>query len=480
MREKQEVGLTVVKEKDISEWYTQLLQKAELIEYSDVSGCYIIRPRAYFIWEQIQKFLDKKFKESGVKNSYFPLFIPESLLKKESEHVEGFSPEVAWVTETGETKLNERLAVRPTSETIMYASYAKWIRSYKDVPLRLNQWNNVIRWEFKHPVPFLRSREFLWQEGHSAFATEKAAREEANEILSYYEECYKELLAIPTLKGKKSEKEKFAGAVFSLSLEAFLPNGKAAQACTSHHLGRNFSKAFDVGFLDAEGKRQLVYQNSWGFSTRSIGIMLMIHSDDKGLVLPPTLAENKVVIVPIFFDPTREKVLKKCKDVEKVLKSFNAFLDERNEYTPGWKYNEWELKGVPLRIELGPKDLEKDQVVLVRRDTGKKEFVKVSELKKKVEESLDEMQSDLYKKAEKFLNESIMEVSDWKGFEKAMKEKKIALAPWCGDEGCETEIKDKTEGAKSLNIPFSSEMKGKRCFHCNQETKVVCYFAKSY
>jgi len=361
-----ELGLTVTKEQDFSGWYTQLLQKAELIEYSDVSGCYILRPRAYYIWEKIQEYLDKKFKATGVKNTYFPLFIPESLLTKEKEHVEGFSPEVAWVTHAGETKLNERLAIRPTSETIMYAAYAKWIRSYKDLPLLLNQWNSVVRWEFRNPVPFLRSREFLWQEGHSVFATKQEADTEVRERLEIYDQCYNELLCIPTLKGRKSEKEKFAGADYSYSLEAFLPNGRAAQACTSHHLGQNFSRAFNIIYLDNEGQQQYAYQNSWGFSTRSLGIMIMIHSDNKGLILPPAVAECQAVIIPISSEEKKKDILNACKQAQKTLKHFNAFVDDREEHTPGWKYNEWELKGIPLRIEIGPRDLEKDQAVLVR------------------------------------------------------------------------------------------------------------------
>lgn len=480
MPEKQETGITVSKEKDISEWYTQVLQKAELIEYSDVSGCYILRPRAYYIWEQIQTYLDQKFKKTGVKNTSFPLLIPENLLKKEAEHVQGFSPEVAWVTQTGETKLNERLAIRPTSETIMYAAYAKWIRSHKDLPLMLNQWCSVVRWEFSHPTPLLRSREFLWQEGHSAFTTKKEADKEARERLETYYDCYKEILAVPTLKGNKSEKEKFAGADYSLSLEAFLPSGKAIQACTSHHLGQHFSKPFDIGYLNQEGKRELVYQNSWGFTTRSVGTMILIHSDDKGLVLPPAVAENKAVIVPILFDQTKEKVLKKCFELEKTLKNFHVFVDDRMEYTPGWKYNEWELKGIPLRIELGPKDLEKNQVVLVRRDTGKKEFIQIKDVKKKVEETLELMQQELFTKAEKFLQDNIQTVEKFSDFEKALKNKKIILAPWCCGKECETLIKDKTEGAKSLTIPFENKVSGKRCFHCGKEAKSEAYFGRSY
>jgi len=480
MTERQEIGLTIKKEQDFSEWYTQLLQKAELIEYSGVSGCYILRPQAYAIWEKIKHYLDTRFKAVGVKNAYFPLLIPEHLLTKESEHIKGFSPEVAWVTQTGETKLKERLAIRPTSETIMYESYSKWIRSYKDLPLRLNQWCNIIRWEFKHPVPFLRSREFLWQEGHTAFATQQEALKEAYQILDIYEDCYKELLAVPTLKGKKSDKEKFAGADLSLSLEIFLPNKKAIQGCTSHHLGQNFSTAFDIKYIDKDKKKKYVHQNSWGFSTRTMGILIAIHSDNKGLVLPPLLAEHKIVIVPILFEERKKELLKQGKQLKKTLKAFNPVVDEREDYRPGWKYNEWELKGIPLRLELGPKDIEKKQVVLVRRDTGKKERVKIKDVKKKVEVLLKKIQKDLYTKANKFLHDNIENVKTWEQAQQALKNKKIIFGSWCKDENCETTIKDKTNGVKSLNISLDSKQKGKRCFHCQAVAKEEAYFSRSY
>ncbi|MFA4886752.1 MAG: proline--tRNA ligase [Candidatus Nanoarchaeia archaeon] len=474
------MGITVKKEADFSEWYTQVLQKAELIEYSDVSGCYILRPRAYYIWERIQEYLDKKFKKTGVKNSAFPLLIPEHLLIKESKHIEGFAPEVAWVTEAGNSKLSERLAIRPTSETIMYDAYAKWIKSYKDLPLKLNQWCSVLRWEFKHPTPFLRAREFHWQEGHTVFATKKEADKEAKQILTFYEQCYKEVLGIASLPGTKSEKERFAGADYSLSLETFLPNGKAVQACTSHHLGQNFSTSFNISFLDSDGKSKHPFQNCWGLSTRSIGVMIAVHSDDKGLVLPPNVAENKVVIVPIFQEDNKEKILKKSKELQKQLKSFNTLLDEREGYTPGWKYNEWELKGIPLRIEFGPKDLEKNQAVVVRRDTGKKEFIALKDLKKTVDKTLKLMQQELYQKSETLLQQSIKKISSWEEFQTVLKEKQIALSPWCGKEQCETDMKNKTEGAKSLTIPFKQESVKTNCFHCQQPAKIHAYFGRSY
>ena len=375
-------GIRAKKEENFSEWYIQLIEKAELIEYSPVSGCIILRPTSYAIWESITQFLDKKIKEKGVQNVYFPLLIPENLLKKESKHVEGFSPEVAWVTEAGDSKLNERLAIRPTSETIMYDTFKKWIRSYRDLPLLTNQWANVVRWEFKHSIPFLRTREFLWQEGHTVFATQKESEEHALEMLEDYAKTYEELLAVPVIKGTKTDSEKFAGADITYSIETLLPNGKAIQAATSHCLGQNFSKAFDIKFIDKDEKTKYVYQNSWGFTTRSIGIMIMIHSDNKGLVLPPKVAMNKVVIIPILMEKDKERVIGRTKILKKQLEKYNPILDDRDDIKPGNKFNNYEMKGLPIRIELGPRDLEKNQAVIVRRDTGEKIIVKIKEIKK--------------------------------------------------------------------------------------------------
>ncbi len=480
MSEKKEiVGITAKKEGDFSDWYTQVIEKAELIEYTDVSGCYVFRPASYKIWEKVKDFLDKEFKKLGVENAYFPLLIPESYLSKESSHIKGFTPEVAWVTHAGETKLNEKLAIRPTSETIMYPSYKKWIRSYKNLPLRINQFNNIIRWEFKNPIPFLRSREFLWQEGHTAFATKEEAVEEALQILDIYAKAYEELYAVPVIKGRKSEKEKFAGADITYSIETFLPNGKAIQCATSHNLGQNFSKAFDITFLDKDGKTKHIWQNSWGFTTRSIGIMIMFHGDDKGLVLPPRIAETKAVIVPILFDDTKEKVIKEAKKIKENLKELNVHLDLREEYSAGWKFNEWELKGIPIRIEIGPKDLAKKQVLVVRRDTGKKQPVKISQLKKLLPKLLDDIQKSMLKNARKKLEDSIVLVKNFEDFKKAIKEKKLVKANWCGQESCEDWIKDKTEGAKSLNAPFDAKASGK-CVHCDKKATTLMFFGKSY
>lgn len=475
-------GITVKKSDDISEWYTQVIQKAELAEYTGVSGCMILRPRVYAIWEKLQAFFDGEIKKLGVKNCYFPLFIPEALLNKEAEHVEGFAPEVAWVTHGGHTKLAERLAVRPTSETIMYEAYSKWIRSYRDLPLKLNQWNNVVRWEFKHPVPFLRSREFLWQEGHTVFAKKEEAEKEVLDILELYKRVSEEMLAVPVIKGIKSDNEKFAGADYTTSVETMAPSGKAVQFATSHHLGQRFAKSFEISFLDEKGEKALPYQNSWGFSTRSIGAMILFHGDDKGVVIPPRVAPLHVVIVPIMFDDSKEKVIAKCHEVAKHLRNAGMIVevDDRDTYTPGWKFNEHEMKGVCIRIEIGPKDLEKNQAVVVRRDNGKKEFVKLSDLPAVVPKELEKMQQDLFAKAKKLLDESTMHAKSWNDFEKAVAERKLIYAPWCCVSECAEKIKSETEGIKCLNLPFDQKKPFAKCIKCEKPAKSVGIFAKSY
>ena len=481
MSKKTTQGITVKKDQDFSEWYTQVIQKAELIEYSPVSGCYILRPNAYYIWEKVQQYFDQLIKQDGVKNVYFPLFIPESLLMKEKNHVEGFAPEVAWVESGGHSQLGERLAVRPTSETIMYDAYAKWIRSYKDLPLRLNQWCNVVRWEFKHCTPFLRSREFLWQEGHTAFANKEEAVKEAEKMLNLYEQTFKELYAIPVLKGRKSDGEKFAGAEFTLSVEAFLPNGKAIQGATSHHLGQNFSRAFNISFTDEQGQKQLAWQNSWGLSTRSIGVMILMHSDDQGLVLPPRVAPVQAVIVPILFDDSKKKVLAAAEMIKKKLEARGvlAQIDAREEYSPGWKFNEWEVKGVPLRLELGPKDLAKKQVVVARRDTGEKKEFKISEVSKVIPSLLEYIQFSLYHKAEKLLQERLVKVKDSPAAEKEFQKGNYIYAPWCAEAKCEESFKEKT-GGKSLNSPLKQPKVSGKCFNCGNPAKAWFYFGRSY
>lgn len=468
-----ETGITAKKEDNFSEWYTQVLLKGELVDYSPVSGCYVIRPNAVFIWEQVQKWFDREIQKIGVRNAFFPLLIPESLLNKEAKHVEGFAPEVAWVTHGGNAKLPERLAIRPTSETIMYDTFSKWVQSHRELPLRINQWCNIVRWEFKHPTPFLRGREFHWQEGHTVHETKESADEEVYYILDLYEKVYKELFAIPVLKGRKSNDEKFAGAEYSTSCEAFLPNGKAVQGCTSHMLGQNFSKAFNIQYLDEQGQNKYAWQNSWGISTRTLGVMVMTHSDNKGVILPPRVAWLQAVIVPILFDDTKEKVLKAASEVKKVLDKFRVHIDDRDDHTPGWKFNQWELKGVPLRIEIGPKDIAHQQVVIVRRDTGEKQNVPFNALSAKVTRLLETIQQELYQRAKTCVDENTIDVSS---LQQAIQAKnKLMKALWCDTEECHEIIKDKT-GAKCLVL---TEGKGK-CFQCGKPAKGLAYFAKSY
>ena len=376
-----------------------------MIEYYDVSGCYILRPWSYFIWEQIKDFFDKEIRKLGVQNCYFPIFVSKAALEREKDHIADFAPEVAWVTKSGQTDLAEPIAIRPTSETVMYPAYARWIQSHRDLPLKLNQWNNVVRWEFKHPQPFLRTREFLWQEGHTAFANYKEAEEEVYQILDLYADVYRKLLAVPVIKGRKTEKEKFAGADWTTTIEAFIAaSGRGIQAATSHHLGQNFSKMFGIEFEDPEtNNKKHVYQNSWGITTRTIGILTMVHGDNTGLVLPPKVAFYQVVIVPcgITASLSKEdeaKLHDKCKEYEKLLNAadIRVHYDGRDNYSPGWKFNHWELKGVPVRIELGPKDLAAKKFVAVRRDLLKKVTYDDVNFAETIKKLLDEMQNDLY------------------------------------------------------------------------------------
>jgi len=472
-------GISAEKD-EFSEWFSQLMLKAELADYTDVSGAMVFKPVAYSIWEKIKEETDKRFKKLGIQNTYFPLFIPEKLLNKEKEHVKGFSPEVAWVTHAGNTKLSERLAIRPTSEAIMYPSYAKWIRSWRDLPLKYNQWNNVVRWEFKHPIPFLRTREFLWNEGHTVYATKKEAEKEKNQIIKIYKNVCENFLALPSLVGKKTEKEKFAGAEYTVSMEFLMPNGKAIQGPDFHYDGQNFAKAYGIKFLDELGKRQYVHQNTFAISTRMLGVTFAIHSDKKGLVLPPKIAPNNVVIVPILFEDSKQKVLKKAEEIMKRLSKYNAFVDTREEYKPGFKFNEWELKGIPIRIEIGPRDIEKNQVIVVRRDTLEKETIKVSNLDKKISSLLEDIQENLFEKAKKLLFDNIVEVKNLDGLQKAIENKKIVLTPLCSSRECEDMLKYKSQGAKVLIIPDSQPEKQGKCVVCGKNADYFAYVGKSY
>ncbi|MBI2133711.1 proline--tRNA ligase [Candidatus Woesearchaeota archaeon] len=477
MAEKQ-VGITVPKEKDFSEWYTQVVAKADLADYTLVSGCMVFKPYSYAIWEKIQGLLDNKFREMEVKNAYFPVFIPESLLKKEGEHVEGFSPEVAWVTKAGDTELSEKLAIRPTSETIMYDSFSKWIRSWRDLPLLINQWCNIVRWEFKYPKPFLRTREFLWQEGHTVHETEKEADRQTMRMLEVYKELIEGQLAIAVILGKKSEAEKFAGALYTTTLESLMPDGKCLQMGTSHNLGQNFAKAFGISFLGKDGNSHMPWQTSWGVSTRLIGAVIMAHGDDKGLVLPPNIAPTQIVIIPILFGESRDAVLKKCKELQSsIKKKFSVLVDDRDGYTPGWKFNEWEMKGVPLRIEIGPKDIEKGHAIAVRRDTGEKETIKLEKLKERCTELLAEIQEKLLKNSRKALDDGIEDAKNWKEFLKIIESRKIARAFFCGRKECEARVKEESKGATSRVIPFEAEQG--LCVKCG-EKGLKTYFGRSY
>ena len=479
---KEDVGLTVKKSEDFNEWYNQVVLKADLIDYSSVSGCIVLKPNSYAVWEKIQKIFDDKIKKSGHKNCYFPMFIPESLLKKEAKHFQGFTPEVAWVTKGGNSNLNENLAIRPTSETVMMESYAKWIRSWRDLPLLLNQWNSVVRWEFKHAKPFLRTREFLWQEGHTAHASREDAEKEVMQQLFEYVDLIENYMAIPVISGKKTEKEKFAGADYTTGVESFMPDGKALQMGTSHMLGQNFSKPFGIKFLDKDEQEKFVWTTSWGLSTRTIGAIIMVHGDDKGIVWPPRLAPVQIVVVPIVFKENKDLIIEKAKEIVKKLrlKNHSVELDDRDGYTPGWKFNEWELKGVPLRIEIGPKDVEAEQIVLVRRDTNKKNIVKIKDCEAKVEETLNEIQENLLRKAKDFLKSSIVEVNGINSLTDTIKNKKMAKAQFCGNTKCEDSIKEKVDGATCRCIPFEQKPAHGKCVQCGEPAKFWVLFGKNY
>lgn len=467
------------KAEDFSQWYVDIIRKAELADYSPVRGCMVIRPYGYEIWEHMQKLLDRRFKATGHKNAYFPIFIPESLLQKEAEHVEGFAPEVAWVTHGGNDKLTERLAIRPTSETMICSMYSKWIKSWRDLPVLINQWCNVVRWE-KSTKPFLRTTEFLWQEGHTAHRTPQEAEDETLLILELYRDFVESDLSLPVIKGVKSENEKFAGAQKTYTIEALMADGRALQAGTSHNLGQHFAKAYDITYLDQDGQLKNVWQTSWGVTTRLIGAIIMVHGDDRGLKLPPKIAPVQAVIVPILGNESLT-VLKAAEEMYNSLKEeYRVEFDERDEYTPGWKYNEWEMKGVPVRIEIGPKDIKKGQAVLVRRDTGIKYFVPIAEINSRLKTLLEEIQQNMFVEAQNFMNQNIREVGCFEEFVQVMEEKRgFVKASWCGDSECENRIKEQT-GATLRCIPFNEDQKEGECICCGKEAKNVVYFAKSY
>jgi prolyl-tRNA synthetase len=465
---------------DFSKWYLDVVRKAELADYSPVKGCMVIRPYGYAIWELIQQALDQRIKATGHVNAYFPLFIPESLLKKEAEHVEGFAPQVAYVTHGGGEELEEKLVVRPTSEAIIGTMYAKWIQSWRDLPVLINQWANVVRWE-KVTRPFLRTTEFLWQEGHTAHETEQEAEDETLKILELYKETVETELAMPVVTGRKSESEKFAGALRTYSIEALMGDGRALQAGTSHNLGQNFAKAFDITFQARDKSVQHVWGTSWGVTTRLIGAAIMVHGDDSGLVLPPRVAPYQVVIVPIGRDNWRETVLPRAKEIQGALVAagFRVTLDERDE-RPGWKFSEWEMRGVPLRIEIGPKDIEKAQVLTARRDTREKAGVPMDGLAARVREILDDIQRNLLARALQFREEHTQRVDSYDAFKQVLEGRPgFVIAPWCGAADCEAQIKTDTQ-ATIRNMPIAAAVPSGTCVRCDRPAQEEAWFAKAY
>ncbi|RXH80036.1 hypothetical protein DVH24_041183 [Malus domestica] len=522
---KKETGLGLSKKKDenFGEWYSEVVVNSEMIEYYDISGCYILRPWTIAIWETMQAFFDAEIKKMKIKNCYFPLFVSPGVLEREKDHIEGFAPEVAWVTKSGKSDLEVPIAIRPTSETVMYPYFAKWIRGHRDLPLKLNQWCNVVRWEFSNPTPFIRSREFLWQEGHTAFATKAEADVEVLEILELYRRIYEEYMAVPVVKGKKSENEKFAGGLYTTSVEvldmffmyiymynlilllmplygepedinscmqAFIPNtGRGVQGATSHCLGQNFAKMFEINFENENREKGMVWQNSWAYSTRTIGVMVMVHGDDKGLVLPPKVAAIQAIVVPVPYKNTpMEEIYDACsKTVDTLTKAgIRAEADISDNQTPGWKYSHWEMKGVPLRIEIGPKDLEKNQVRVVRRDNSAKEDIPVSNLVEQVQDILVKIHENLFNVAKEKRDASIKVAKTWEEFMEALNQKKMILAPWCDEQAVEEEVKKRTKGeigaAKSLCTPFEQPElpEGTLCFASGKPAKKWTYWGRSY
>ncbi|MFB9273572.1 proline--tRNA ligase [Cohnella cellulosilytica] len=466
---------------DFSRWYIDVIKKAELMDYSPVRGCIVFRPDGYELWENMQRELDRRFKDTGHRNAYFPLFIPESFFTKEKEHVEGFNPELPFVTEAGGEQLEEKLAIRPTSETMFGHMYAKWINSYRDLPLLINQWANVVRWE-KRTLPFLRTSEFLWQEGHTAHEDEADARRETMQMLDVYTDFVENVLAIPVIKGQKTPSERFAGAVDTFSIEAMMKDGRAVQAGTSHYLGTKFAVAFDIKYLDRENTQQYCHTTSWGVSTRLIGALIMVHGDDRGLVMPPKVAPTQVVMIPIGPPKTREVVIGKTDELYAQLKAagIRVRVDDRADVSPGWKFNEYEMRGIPIRLELGPRDLENGQCVLVSRVTGEKKSVSLDNLVAEVEALLEQIHADMYERALSFQQENFFSVDTLDEYKTAMEEKRgFALAGWCGSDACEQQVKEET-GATSRNIPFEPAERKSKCLVCGEPAKHTVVFARAY
>ncbi len=475
-KEKKMVEAITSMDVDFAQWYTDIVKKAELIDYSSVKGCMIIKPAGYALWENIQKELDRRFKETGVENVYMPLFISESLLQKEKDHVEGFAPEVAWVTMGGLEPLQERLCVRPTSETLFCDFYSNLIQSYRDLPKVYNQWCSVVRWE-KTTRPFLRSREFLWQEGHTAHATAEEAQERTIQMLNLYADFCEEVLAIPVIKGRKTDKEKFAGAEETYTIESLMHDGKALQSGTSHNFGDGFARAFDIQYTDKDNKLQYVHQTSWGMSTRIIGAIIMVHGDDSGLVLPPRIAPVQVMIIPI--QQRREGVLQKAAQLQEELSNYRVKVDDSDK-SPGWKFSEQEMRGIPLRVEIGPKDIEAGQAVVVRRDTREKYVIALDQLNTRIGELLEEIQGDMLERARKHRDAHTYVAAGYEEFKDVVEHKPgFVKAMWCGDRACEEKIKEET-GATSRCMPFVQEKISDKCVCCGRPAKAMVYWGKAY
>lgn len=478
---KEDIGITVSKKNDFSEWYTQVVLKAKLADYAPVKGLIVLRPDGYSIWESLKSTFDKKFAKNGIRNGFLPILIPESLLGKEQKHFAGFNPEVFWVTHSGTNEIGDRLALRPTSETLAYTMYAKWIQSWRDLPLKINFWNTALRAEIKATKPFLRTSEFLWQEGHTVHTSQEEAEKEVIKILEIYKNSVEEELAIPVTVGKKSEKEKFVGAVYTTTMESIMPDGKALQMGTSHFLGQNFSKPFEVKFADKNNVEHFAWQTSWGVSWRLIGAMIMVHGDDKGLVLPPKVAPTQVVIIPIYKnDEGKEKVLPKVEEIKNrlELKEIRVHVDNREGLSPGYKFNDWELKGVPLRIEIGPKDIEKESIVIAKRYNFEKSNLSFTEIEKIII-ILDEIQKEMLKNAQEQSKRNSVNISDYSEFKSKIEVGGFLNAPWCGKLECEEKIKEET-GADIRVIPFGSENSNLKCVYCQEQSQSIPIFARGY
>lgn len=476
MADKKLVEAITSMEEDFAQWYTDVVKKAELIDYTSVKGCMVLRPAGYAIWELIQQQLDAMFKATGVQNVYLPMFIPESLLNKEKDHVEGFAPEVAWVTQGGQQPLQERLCVRPTSETLFCDYYKNTVHSYRDLPQLCNQWCSVVRWE-KETRPFLRSREFLWQEGHTAHATAEEAEERTIQMLNVYADFCEQILAIPVVKGRKTDKEKFAGAIATYAIEALMHDGKALQSGTSHNFGDGFAKAFGVQFTDKDNTLKYVHQTSWGMTTRLIGAVIMVHGDNSGLVLPPRVAPVQIMIIPI--QQKKEGVLEKAFELKEKLGSFRVKVDDADK-SPGWKFSEQEMRGIPIRVEIGPKDIEAGKCVICRRDTGEKTEVPLDELEAKAGEILEKMQVEMLERARTHRDAHTYVAKDMDEFRRLFDEKSgFVKAMWCGDQECEEKIKEEL-AVTSRCIPFEQEQIADVCVCCGKPAKKMVYWGRAY